>query len=106
VLAAEMESQFEREEQRTPEDLVRRRWKQAVARGERQRLEDEQRRRAEHAVKYARTQLPIARALEKRGKITAALKLYKGIAREAPDTEEGQQAAARFAALRTRIESP
>jgi hypothetical protein len=101
VLAARMESRFEQEEERTPESLVRRRWEEAVARGEWQRREEQQRRRAEEAAKRARARILIARTLEKKGKITGALEFYSKIVREAPDTEEGRQAAARVAALRT-----
>ena len=99
-LAAEMESQFEGEEERTPESLVRRRWAEAVARGERQLREDQRRRRAEEAARLAPIQLQVARNLEKSGKINGALKFYAKIAREAPDTNEGRAAAARVAALR------
>src|SRR5262245_55374149 len=95
MLAAEMESRFEREEQRTPESLVRRRWDEAVARGERQRREEQQRRHAEEVARRARARFPIARALEKKGKIRGALFFYNEIAREAPDTEEGRRATAR-----------
>jgi mono/diheme cytochrome c family protein len=100
VLASEMESRFEWEEERTPESLVRRRWEEAMARGDRQRREEEQRRRAEEAVHRARVRYPIARTLEKKGKFKGALEIYSAIAREAPDTEEGHQAAARVTAIR------
>src|SRR5262249_31882151 len=101
VLAAEMESRFEQEEQSTPESLRRRRWGEALARGERHRREEEQRRHAEQVARRARVRFPLARALEKKGKIRGALFFYNEIAREAPDTEEGRRAAARIAALRT-----
>jgi CxxC motif-containing protein (DUF1111 family) len=100
VLASEMESRFESEEQHTPESLVRRRWEEAMARGDRQRREEEQRRRAEEAAHRARVRFPIARALERKGKLKGALEYYSAIAREAPETEEGQRAAARVAAIR------
>ena len=100
LLAAEMESRFEREEERTPESIVRRRWEEAVARGEWQRREEQKRRFAEEAAKRARARLQIAEALERRGKITAALEFYNKILREAPDTAEGRLAAVRIAALR------
>src|SRR5262249_34807511 len=67
LLAAEMESRIEQEEERTPESLVRRRWEEAVARGEWQRREGQQRRRAAEAAKRAQARFSIARALEKRG---------------------------------------
>jgi RNA polymerase sigma factor (sigma-70 family) len=100
VLAAEIESRFEREEQRTPESLVRRRREEALAREEWQRRADQLRRRAEEAAHRARVRFPIARALENLGKLKGALEFYTAIAREAPDTEEGHQAAARVAAIR------
>jgi RNA polymerase sigma factor (sigma-70 family) len=106
VLAAEMESRFEQEEQTTPESLVRRRWDEALARGQRQRREEEQRRHAEEVARRAKVRFPLARALEKKGKFRGALFFYHEIAREAPDTEEGRRAAARIAALRTTNDLP
>jgi RNA polymerase sigma factor (sigma-70 family) len=103
MLASEMESQFEREEERTPESLVRRRWSEAVARGEWQRREDERRQRAEEAARRARSRMQIAWSLEKKGKITGALEFYGKVARESPDTEEGRKAAARLVVLRRRL---
>ena len=100
ALAAEMESRFEREEEGTPESLVRRRWEETVARGEWQRREDQRRRREEEAARLAQTRLQIALTLEKKGKLTGALEFYNKIAREMPDSEEGRAAAARVAALR------
>ncbi len=101
VLAAEMESRFEREEQRTPESLVRQRREQAAARAEWERRQEQQRRRAEEAAGRARIRFPIAEVLEKTGKLKGALAFYDAIAREAPDTEEGRRASARIAVLRT-----
>ena len=98
MLAAEMELRFEQQEERTPESLVRRRWAETVARGEWQRREDQRRQREEEAVRLAHTRLHIARNLEKKGKITGALEFYNKIAREAPDTDEGREAATRVAA--------
>jgi RNA polymerase sigma factor (sigma-70 family) len=100
ILAAEMESRFEREEERTPEGLVRRRWSEAVARGEWQMREDQRRQRAEETVRRARARLQVARTLEKKGKMTGALQIYERIAREAPDTNEGRKADARAMAIR------
>jgi hypothetical protein len=48
--------------------------------------------------------MQVARNLEKSGKINTALKFYAKVAREAPDTEEGREAAARIAELRRRRE--
>jgi RNA polymerase sigma factor (sigma-70 family) len=101
LLAAALESRIEREEQRTPESLVRRRWEEAMARGEWQRREEQQRRRAAEVAQRVQARFAIARALEKKGKITGALEFYTKIAREAPNTEEGRLATARIAALRT-----
>jgi RNA polymerase sigma factor (sigma-70 family) len=103
MLAAEMESRFEREEERTPESLVRRRWAEAVARGEWQRREDQRRQRAEEAARLARGRLQIARALEKKGKFTGALEVYGRVVRETPESDEGRTAAARSAALRRKL---
>jgi hypothetical protein len=99
-LAAELESRFEQEEQGTPERLVRRRWEQAMARGEWQRREEQERRLAVEAAKRARARLQNAESLERRGRITGALEFYTRIVREVPDTDEGRQAAERIAALR------
>jgi CxxC motif-containing protein (DUF1111 family) len=100
VLADEMESRFEREDRRTPESLVWRQREEALARDQRQRHAVQLRRRAEDAAHRARVRFPIARALEKIGNLKGALEFYSTIALEAPDTEEGHQAAARVAAIR------
>ena len=55
MLAAEMESRFEQEEEGTPESLVRRRWAETVARGDWQRREDQRRQREEEAARRAHT---------------------------------------------------
>jgi RNA polymerase sigma factor (sigma-70 family) len=103
-LAAELEADFELEEERTPESLVRRRWAQAVARGEQQRREEEQRQRAHEAARLARVRMQVARNFEKGGKFNNALKFYARVARESPDTDEGREAAARIAEYRRRRE--
>ena len=100
MLAAEMESRFEHEEESTPESLVKRRWAETVARGEWQRRDDQRRQREEEAAKLAHTRLQLARTLEKKGKITGALEFYNKVVRESPDTDEGREAASRVAALR------
>jgi hypothetical protein len=100
MLAAEMESRFEQDEEHTPDSLVRRRWAETVARGDWQRHEDQRRQRQDEAAKFAQTRLKIARALEKKGKITGALEYYNKITREIPDSDEGREAARRVAALR------
>jgi RNA polymerase sigma factor (sigma-70 family) len=104
MIAAEMESRFEQEEERTPESLVTRRWAETVARGEWQRRDDERRQREEEAARLAHTRLKIARALEKKGRITGALEFYNKVARGAPDTDEGREAATRVAALRRTVD--
>jgi RNA polymerase sigma factor (sigma-70 family) len=96
VLAAEMEARTEREEQRSPEAIVRQKREEAVTR-EVQQL---------RAAQRARVRLPIAQALEKMGKSTAALDSYRAIAREAPATVEGRLAAERITELTSRIVSP
>ena len=72
-----MESEFEQEEERTPESLVRRRWAEAVARGQTQQHEEQERQRAEAAARLARVRLQVARNLEKSGKIYNALKFLR-----------------------------
>ena len=100
VLAAELEAEFEVEEEGTPESLVRRRWAEAVARGQRQQHEEQERQRAQAAARLASVRMQVARNLEKSGKIYNALKAYARIARECPDTDEGREATARIAAIR------
>jgi RNA polymerase sigma factor (sigma-70 family) len=102
VRAATLESQFREEAERTPESIVRRRWDEAKARGEQQRREEARRRHTLEAAKRARTRFPIARALEKKGKISGALKFYREIVHDAPATGEARLAAARIAALSAR----
>jgi RNA polymerase sigma factor (sigma-70 family) len=99
VLAAELEFRIEQEERREPEDLVRRRREQAVARDEQKWREALRHRRAQDAAKRARVQIPIAQNLEKMGKITGALAFYEEIARLAAGTDEGRLAVARIAEL-------
>jgi RNA polymerase sigma factor (sigma-70 family) len=110
VLAADLETRIAGEERDEPESAVRRRREEAVARGvhewrEKQRLrreraaEVERLRLAKAAAARARAQMPAARALEKMGKITAALGYYRAIARESPGSDDGRLAAARIAAL-------
>jgi len=105
VLAAEMESRIDQQEQRAPETLVRQRREKDVERDEQQWRDAPRRRRAEEAAKRARVQIPIAQTLEKTGKITAAVAFYREIARQAHGTEEGRLAARRIAALSTQTGS-
>jgi RNA polymerase sigma factor (sigma-70 family) len=102
ALASELESASEQKEWRAPETLVRRRREWAVARDEQQFREARERKRAQEAAKRARVQIPLARSLERMGKITGAIAFYQEIARDASGTEEGRLAAARISALSTR----
>ncbi len=95
IMAAQMESRTDREPP-SPEAIVRRQREEAVAR------EVEQLR----AAKRARVRLPIAQALEKMGKNTAALDSYRAIVSEAPATVEGRLAAARITQLTSRVIRP
>ncbi len=60
------------------------------------------RRRAQEAAKRARAQIPLARSLEKMGKITGALEFYQTIARDANGTKEGKLAELRISELSKR----
>ncbi len=71
ALAAEMESTADQKEWRAPETLVRRRREWAVAHDEQQFREARERKRAQEAAKRARVQIPLARSLERMGKITS-----------------------------------
>jgi RNA polymerase sigma factor (sigma-70 family) len=102
ALASELESGSEQKEWRAPETLVRRRREWAVARDEQQFREARERKRAQEAAKRARVQIPLARSLERMGKITGAIAFYQEIARDASGTEEGRLAAERISALSTR----
>jgi hypothetical protein len=75
-----------------------------VARGEWQRREDQRRHQAEEAARVARVRLQVARNLERNGEFNAALRSYAKIARDAPDSDAGQRAAARIAEVRRRRE--
>jgi RNA polymerase sigma factor (sigma-70 family) len=110
VLAADLETRAQAEDSYEPESAVRQRRDEAAARGEREWNELRRRRRereaaehrrrlAEQAAVHARVQMTFARALDKAGNITGALKYYRAIARESPDSEDGQRAVARIAAL-------
>jgi RNA polymerase sigma factor (sigma-70 family) len=102
ALASELESGSAQREWRAPETLVRRRREWAVARDEQQFREARQRKRAQEAAKRARVQIPLARSLERMGKITGAIAFYEEIVRDASGTDEGRLAAARISALSTR----
>ncbi|AGA26815.1 sigma-70 family RNA polymerase sigma factor [Singulisphaera acidiphila] len=99
MLAAELESRIEPEEVREAEALVRRQREEAAARDEQEQQEARRRQLAMVAAKRADRQFPIARNLEKLGKIPAALEFYREIALNAPDTEVGRLAAVRITAI-------
>ena len=86
-----------------PWSTRRREW--AVARDEQQFREAQERKRAQEAAKRARVQIPLARSLERMGKITGALAFYQDIARDASGTDEGRLAAAKVSALIARKEA-
>ncbi|SIO61389.1 RNA polymerase sigma factor, sigma-70 family [Singulisphaera sp. GP187] len=99
MLAAELESRIVPDEVRDAEALVRKEREEAADREERQQSEDRRRRLVAAAAKRAQQKLPIALNLERSGKIPGALKYYREIALEAPDTEEGRSAVARISVL-------
>ena len=88
------------------ETLVRRQREYASARDEEQFRADLRRRHAQVAAKRARAQIPLARSLEKMGKISGALEFYQAIAREATGTKEGRMAESRISELNKRSGSP
>ena len=61
--------------------------------------DDQDRKNAEAAARRARMKFPVARDLEKMGKIAGAIDFYRTIVRESPESEEGRTAAARIDAL-------
>ena len=112
VLAADLETRAQGEDAYESETAVRRRRDEAVARGEREwselqrrhrerEAETQRRRVAQEAARHARAQMTFALALDKSGKTSAALNYYRAIARESPDSDDGQRAAARITALST-----
>ena len=106
MLAAEFESRIEPDAVREAEALVRRQREEADARDEQEEREARSRQLAVEAATRAHRQFPIARDLEKLGKIPAALEFYREIARNAPDTEVGRLAVVRITALHKGNGSP
>lgn len=106
LLASDLEARAEPEDIRKAESLVRKQRAEAEARDVEKLREAARRQRAEAAVRRAEVQFPIAVTLEKRGKLIGALRFYRDIVAEAPDTVEGRKAAARIPELKSRIESP
>lgn len=99
VLAAELEARIEPDEVRRTEAFVRQQRAEAAARDEQQQREARERQRAAEAATRASRQLPIAENLTKMGKTDGALKFYREIAREVPDTADGRLARKRIAEL-------
>ena len=100
-----MEARIDREEAREPEAVVRQRRQKAVDRDEAPapgrastiRGEATAARRGGRGACPGR--FPSARDLESMGKVAAAIDVYRAIARMAPGSEEGRQAAERIARL-------
>ncbi len=99
MLAAELESRMEPDEVRQAEALVRKQREEADAL-EAERLAEARRRAViAAAAKRAPVQFVMATNLERVGKVSSALKFYRQIANEAPDTEEARASIARIAEL-------
>jgi RNA polymerase sigma factor (sigma-70 family) len=106
VLAADLESRFERERRDPPESRVRQMHEAAVKRDEQRWREARRHEFAQDAAKRARARLPLAQSLEKMGKTTGAINFYREIARDAAGTDEGRMAAERINILSTRMVTP
>ncbi len=104
MLAADLESRIAK--QREPEERMRRQREEAVARDQQKWKEAKRREREQEALKRIKAKLPIARSLERQGRTRGAITFYREIAREAPNTDEGRQAAQRINALTTRDVTP
>ena len=104
MLAADLEARITKE--REPEERVRRQREAEVARQQKEWEEGKRRERQKEAVKRVKAKLPIARSLERQGRTSGAVKFYREIAREIPDTDEGRLATERINVLTTRIVSP
>lgn len=104
VLAADLESQVEREERSSPEALLRRRQEEIREREEQQWKTLQEMHRIEAEVKRADALLTIARNFEKSGQTRNALEFYRDVVRRAPASKPGREAAARIAAIRRTAE--
>jgi hypothetical protein len=106
LLAAELESRIAKE--REPEERVRRQREEAVAREVQEFREAKRREQAEESLKRVKAKLPLARSLERMGRTSGAIKFYREIASQAPDTDEGRLATQRINALTisTRVVTP
>jgi RNA polymerase sigma factor (sigma-70 family) len=104
--AAEIETRLELYEQIVSEVDVRRTRAEVVTREEQEWQKGVLQRQAEEVAKRARARFVMARDLEKMNKIAAALEFYREIVRLAPGTDEGRQAAARIAALSSKVAAP
>jgi RNA polymerase sigma factor (sigma-70 family) len=99
VLAAELESRRGPDQDRQAETLLRSRRDEAEAREVERQAEVRRQRIAAEAARIAPTRFQMATNLEKAGKVTGALEFYRLIVSEIPDSEEGQKAKERIAAL-------
>jgi CxxC motif-containing protein (DUF1111 family) len=99
VPAADLETRFYQEEKNLPETLVRQRRRAAEARDQELWRAIQRERFAEVAASRAQIRFPMAKDLERMGKLNAARDYYFEIARDAPETEEGRLAAERLTAL-------
>jgi len=106
MLASELEERVEPAADREAEALLRKQRAEAAALEAERKREDDRRRQAAALARRARAQLPIAVILDRNGKRTGALDYYRTIARDAPGTPEGKQAAARLAELRRQPDAP
>ena len=96
---AEVAARLDPEDRDAAETLVRSAREEASARDEERFRQAVRKRRAEEAAKRARAQIPLARSLERMGKVTGAIAFYQEIAREASGTKEGRVAELRLSEL-------
>jgi hypothetical protein len=104
ALAGEPAARGEGDAQDAAEAVMRERREEASARDEERFREAQQKRGAQKAAKRARLQIPLARSLEKMGKITGAIAFYQEIAREASGTKEGHEAEVRISELSKKLQ--
>jgi RNA polymerase sigma factor (sigma-70 family) len=97
--AADIETRLDQEEKSLPESLVRQRRRAAEARDQERWRETQRQRSAQVAASRAQIRFPMAKDLERMGKLSAARDYYFEIARDAPETEEGRLAAQRLGVL-------
>jgi RNA polymerase sigma factor (sigma-70 family) len=97
--SAELAARVEPEGRIAAETRVRQEREEVSARDEERFQQALRKRRAQEAARRARAQIPLARSLEKMGKITGAIAFYQEIAREASGTKEGRLAEVRISEL-------